>query len=369
MKQILSILSCVSLWATISLAQAIEPTKKFVYKHASDVDLALHIFEPEGHQSTEAKTAIVYFFGGGWSGGTPKQFYQQAHEMAQLGVVAISAEYRVKGRNKTTPFEAVEDAKSAIRWVREHAQELGVDPNKVIASGGSAGGHLAVCTAVIKGYEAEGENTAISSIPNAVIAYNPVLDTTSKGYGEQRFEAEQQIALSPCHQVIGGIVPTIVFHGTGDKTVPFENAQRFVKLMQEAGNDSELVGYEGKGHGFFNAKFFRPNTKDTSNYTRSFNKSVEFLVRLGYMEANMVNKIVDKATSETQKKSPNSAVIRVTCVGDSNTASIYPSLLQDLLGQGWAVVNAGKGAATIIDGTLYLAPLSQHRAIPASHQL
>jgi len=222
--------------------------------------------------------------------------------MAQLGVVAISAEYRVRSRNKTTPFEAVEDAKSAIRWVREHAQELGVDPNKIIASGGSAGGHLAVCTSVIKGYEAEGENLTNSSVPNAVIAYNPVLDTTSKGYGAGRFTPEQQTSLSPCHQVRKELVPTIILHGTTDTTVPFENAQRFVKLMREAGNDSELVSYEGKGHGFFNSLFFRPKTKDTSYYTDSFNKSVEFLVRLGYMEANMTNKIVNQTANETQKK-------------------------------------------------------------------
>jgi hypothetical protein len=69
----------------------------------------------------------VFFFGGGWVGGSPKQMYQQAKVMAEQGMVAFSADYRVASRNKTTPFECVKDGKSAIRWLREHAAELGID--------------------------------------------------------------------------------------------------------------------------------------------------------------------------------------------------------------------------------------------------
>jgi acetyl esterase len=83
--------------------------------------------------------------------------------------VAMSAEYRVIGKHKTTPFECVQDGKSAVRWIRQHAAELGVDPDRIVAAGGSAGGHVAACIGVIQGHEEEGGNTNISAMPNAMI--------------------------------------------------------------------------------------------------------------------------------------------------------------------------------------------------------
>ncbi|MDB4796380.1 alpha/beta hydrolase fold domain-containing protein, partial [Akkermansiaceae bacterium] len=111
-----------------------------------DVELKLHVFNPEGHKASDSRPAIVFFFGGGWNGGSPKQFYPHSEHLASLGMVAISAEYRVKSRNKTTPMECVKDGNSAIRWVRSHAKELGINPDMIAAGGGSAGGHVAAAT-------------------------------------------------------------------------------------------------------------------------------------------------------------------------------------------------------------------------------
>lgn len=265
------------------------PDESLVYKKAADkktgrtVELKLHMYKPEGHQGTDKRPAIVFFFGGGWSGGNPKQFYQQAHFFARRGLVAFSAEYRVRGRNKTTPFECVKDGKSAIRWVRQHAAELGVDPDRIVASGGSAGGHVAVCTGVIEGFEEADEDLQVSSLPNAMILFNPVLDTTLKGYGAERFKPERQTDLSPCHQVGPGIVPTLLLHGTADTTVPFENAERFAKLMTKHKNECTLVSFEGKGHGFFNSTFFRPKIKNLTPYNQGMEASVTFLIKHGYL--------------------------------------------------------------------------------------
>lgn len=288
MRKSLITLLC-ALLATCSLAAAadIYPDHEALYKTVGDVKLKLHIFEPEGHKTSDSRPVIVFFFGGGWSGGTPKQFYQQAQDMADLGLIAISAEYRVKSRNKTTPFECVKDGKSAIRWVRAHASEIGIDPDRIVASGGSAGGHVAGCTGVIEGFEEVGEDLKISSEPNLMILFNPVLDTTDKGYGAKRFKLEQQTDLSLCHQVRPNVVPTIVFHGTADKTVPFENAERFARLMQEAGNECVLVPAEDKGHGFFNGSFFRPKSKDV-DYDLILKRSVDFLNEHGYITKSKV---------------------------------------------------------------------------------
>ena len=276
--------SLFALIPVLAFASDYQPDEERVYKAISDVELKLHLFKPADLQASDKRPAIVFFFGGGWSGGHPKQFYQQADFFAEQGFVCFSAEYRVRSRNRTTPFECVKDGKSAIRWVREHAAELGVDPNRIVASGGSAGGHVAACTGVIEGCEEAGEKLEISSIPNAMILFNPVLDTTEKGYGAKRFKPEQKTDLSPCHQVRKGIVPTLLLHGTADKAVPFENAERFARLMKEAGNECRLVPFEGKGHGFFNSKFFRPRTKDLTTYEQCTKECVVYLRSLGYMK-------------------------------------------------------------------------------------
>ena len=269
-------------WLSQAQAEGMRPDGKITYKTVGDVELELDVFEPQDWKDADQRPAIIFFFGGGWSGGNPKQFYQQARAMAELGMVAFSADYRVKSRNKTTPFECVKDGKSAIRWVRTHAAELGVDPSRIVASGGSAGGHVAGCTGVIQGHEEAGEDMDISSVPNLMILFNPVLDTTDKGYGAKKFKPEQQTDLSLCHRVHEDIVPTLVMHGTKDTTVPFENADRFARLMAESGNECVLVPFKGKGHGFFNGSFFRPKRK-AIDYDLALRHSVEFLTNHGYL--------------------------------------------------------------------------------------
>ena len=260
------------------------PDQIVTYKKLDDMELKFHIFQPENLKPTDSRPAIIFFFGGGWVMGDANQFYQQSRDLAGHGMVAISADYRVKNRNKTTPFECVKDAKSAVRWVRKHAAELGVDPNKIVISGGSAGGHIAACTGIIEGCEEDGEDLTVSSVPNAMILFNPVLDTTDKGYGAKNFSKEKMTELSPCHHIRKGIVPTLVFHGTVDKTVPFENAERFARLMKEAGNNGELVPFEGKDHGFFNGSWFNRKS-DNTDYNLIMKDMLRFLKANGILDA------------------------------------------------------------------------------------
>ncbi len=264
-------------------AEQITPDQIVTYKKVGGVELKLHVFKPGGHQASDKRSAVVFFFGGGWKGGTPKQFYEQSRFLAKHAMVAFAAEYRVRSVHKTSPYECVKDGKSAIRWVREYASQWGVDPERIVSSGGSAGGHVAACTGVIQGFEEEGENAEISSVPNAMVLFNPVIDTTAKGYGAQRFQKGKETELSPCHHVSKGIVPTIVFHGTADQTTPFENVERFTRLMKEAGNACVLVPFEGRRHGFFNGSFFRPRSNGV-DYNESMQKTLSFLREQGMLE-------------------------------------------------------------------------------------
>lgn len=284
MKHLLIVITTLILVPLIPLHAANPaPDRSVIYKTVNGTELKMDVFEPPEFKATDRRPAIVFLFGGGWSGGSTRQFYQQARAMADQGMMAFSADYRVGNRNKTTPFECVKDGKSAVRWIREHAAELGIDPDRIVAAGGSAGGHVAACTAVIPGHEEFGEKTIISSVPNAVILFNPVLDTTDKGYGAKNFKPEEQTDLSPCHHVHKGIVPTILFHGTADKTVPFENAERFTRLMKEAGNVCVLVPFAGKDHGFFNGSHFRKGNGD-ADFDLTMKHSIEFLKAQGLLK-------------------------------------------------------------------------------------
>ena len=215
-----------------------EPDESLVYKTAGDVKLSLDVFLPPGHKPSERRPAIVFFFGGGWVGGSPKQFYPHCRYLASRGMVAISAEYRVNSRHGTTPWDCVRDGKSAVRWVRAHARQLGVDPKRIAAGGGSAGGHVAACTGTIDGLDEPGEDAAVSSRPDAMALFNPVIDTGPGGYGYSRLK-EKYKTISPVEHVEPGVPPTIIFHGTRDTTVPLANCQDFQARMKKAGNRCE----------------------------------------------------------------------------------------------------------------------------------
>lgn len=283
MKKFALFMSILFLPSTLFAAEEIVPDKLVAYKTIGKTKLRLAVFNPVDHKSADSKPAIVFFFGGGWTGGKPEQFYQQAKSFADNGFVAFSADYRVKGKHRTTPFECVTDGKSAVRWIRQHAAELGVDPNRIVSAGGSAGGHVAACTGVIQGHEEKTEDSSVSSLPNAMILYNPVIDTTEKGYGIDKVGRARKTEVSPCHHVRAGIPPTLVFHGKADKTVPFENAARFTKLMKESGNNCVLVPFEGKGHGFFNGSFFRAKNGD-DDFNTTMKHSLKFLADVGITE-------------------------------------------------------------------------------------
>lgn len=272
MKFILSLVVACSM----AFAETLIPDEQKTYKKIGNVELQLHIFNPEGHKASDRKPAIVFFFGGGWSGGTPSQFYPQCDYLAKRGMVAISAEYRVKSRNGTSPLECVKDGNSAVRWVRSHADKLGIDPSKLAAGGGSAGGHVAAATGTTKGILEKGEDVSVSSKPDALVLFNPVYDNGPKGYGHSRVK-DYWKQISPMHNLDKETPPTIVFLGTKDKLIPVATAKKYRLLMKEAGVRSELFLYKEQAHGFFN----------TSKYDETVKEMDRFLVSLGFLAENL----------------------------------------------------------------------------------
>jgi acetyl esterase/lipase len=233
-----------------NLAANLSPSRQLVYKKIGDRELHLHIFNPEGWRTTDQRACFITIHGGGWTGGEPKKMYPFADHYAQLGLVGISVQYRLYApKTETTVFDCVRDARSAVRYVRAHAAELGIDPRKLVVSGGSAGGHLAAATALFDGMDEPGEETKVSCVPNALVLLYPVIDTSKEGYGSAKI-GDRWKELSPAHNVRPGLPPTITFHGTGDTVCPFKGAQLFHEEMLKAGNRSELVVNEGGVHGY-----------------------------------------------------------------------------------------------------------------------
>lgn len=231
------------------------PDRQLVYKTIAGVDLHLDCYLPAGWQAADKRPAIVFFHGGSWSGGWKTQFAPQCHALAAAGMVAATAEYRVTGRPPaSTPADCVRDAKSAIRWVRGNAGRLGVNPDRIVAGGGSAGGHLAAATAYLDGYDEPGEDLTVSCRPAALVLLNPVIDNSPDGYhyGPKPI-AETWKSWSPLHNIRPQTaIPTIFFLGKQDHLIPVATGELFIARTRQAGAEGEFHSYPEAKHGFFN---------------------------------------------------------------------------------------------------------------------
>lgn len=260
-------------WA--AAGDAVE-TRTYTYKTTDKGPLEVRVSYPPGWKADGRRPAIVFFFGGGWANGSIDQFAEQAEHLARRGMVAARADYRVKSRQGVRPDACVEDAKSAVRWLRTHAKEQGIDPDRIVAAGGSAGGHIAACAAFTPGLDAPGEDAAVSSKPNALVLFNPVL--RFKGVPElmKRIDDDPKLgeAISPNLHIGKDAPPALILFGDKDRLAPM--GDEYVAKAKAAGSRAELYTAEGVAHGFFN----RPPWK-----ARTTARMDEFLTSLGYLPA------------------------------------------------------------------------------------
>ena len=266
--------------SAVSAAQWRQPDAQWLYKTVDDTELKLHVYTPDGHRTSDKRPAVIFFFGGGWNNGSPGQHYSQCAHLATRGMVAMSAEYRVKSRNQTTPKECVEDGKSAIRWVRAHAAELGIDPNRIAAGGASAGGHVAAAAGTVDSFDATSEDLSVSSRPDALVLFNPVFDNGPGGFGHFRVKAYWQ-DISPIHNISPSAPPSIVFLGTEDEYIGAEVAVRYKKLMNQSGVRCDLHLYPEQAHGFFN-----PDRKN-GYFEKTLETMDDFLTSLDFLDPKL----------------------------------------------------------------------------------
>lgn len=256
--------------------------EQVVYKQVDTVQLIMELYLPKDMDATKKYPAMVFFFGGGWKEGSIKQFKPHAKYFAKRGLICFLVDYRVRNRHQTTPFESLKDAKSAIRFIREHAAKYHIDPSKIIASGGSAGGQLAAACALIDGYNEASDNLDISCEPNALVLFNPAIDNGPAGVG-YNWIGDDYKSFSPLHNIKKGAPPTIIFLGTKDYLIPVETAKYYQTVMTKLENICELHLYEGMEHGFFNYNKFN-NYKNTLTETDIFLQSQGYLNKFPVIE-------------------------------------------------------------------------------------
>lgn len=252
MKFLLPFLVCVA----SALAAAVPPTpttlpgaETFAYREG-EASMLLHVFKPVGWKATDRRPALVFFFGGGWNTGTPEKSAGWARFAAKNGMVGIAPDYRTRQRFNTSPLESVADSRAALRWVQDHAAELGIDVARIAVGGNSAGGHVALWTAIATTPPGSSPREAPLTQPAALLLFSAVSDTSMlAGYTPRRF-GEHATALSPLHQLDSKMPPTLAFHGDADKTVPFSQAVALGEKYQQTNNSYELVVVPGGSHAF-----------------------------------------------------------------------------------------------------------------------
>lgn len=254
--------------------------EQFLYKQIDTTKLYLEVYNPAHIDSSKTYPAMVFFFGGGWKSGNRYHFLNHANYFSKRGIVCFLADYRTETKNKTSPIESLKDAKSAIRFIRKNASDFGIDPTKIIASGGSAGGHLAAATALIENYNEDTDDMSLSCVPDALVLFNPVIDNGPGGYGYERIGNDYK-NFSPLHNIKKGAPPTIFFLGTNDKLIPVATAKYYKMVMEKAKGRCELLLYNGQGHGFF-------NYRNIEYYKKTVFEADRFLQSLGYLKAKPI---------------------------------------------------------------------------------
>jgi len=263
--------------------------EKMTYKKVSSLELTVDVFYPPDAQQKTGNPAIAFFHGGGWVFGSPEEFYAACERFARKGFVTFSFQYRLSINEDgsyphpdITPIESVKDARSAIRWLRENAKLLRIDPDRIAVGGQSAGGQLALSTALLDNINEDTDNPDTSPVPNALLLYSSCVNTMEAWIDFILGDKHDQIwAISPYHNVKPNMPPTIAFHGESDCMVLFYTMQFFNDKMIELENPFELVTFEGRDHYLGGAR--------DGQYAGYFDEAIlertdEFLRQIDFME-------------------------------------------------------------------------------------
>lgn len=247
--------------------------KVYVYKESAGEPRQMEVYFPANHDPAKAKAVgVLMFHGGAWVGGDLSQFRVACHYLASRGLVAATANYQMLTKQAAAQLPAgetckrvcVTDAKSAIRWFKQHAAELGVDPKRLVVGGGSAGGHIAVLATLNPGLNDPADLRDVDTSVVAYLLFNPAF--SPKDAEDAQIDALRY--LKP------GMAPAIAFFGTKDPWKPGWNDVG-AKLKSLGPSKAETWVAEGQTHSFFNRNPWQNATLIEAD---------RFLVRLGLLQ-------------------------------------------------------------------------------------
>lgn len=219
--------------------------------------LYVDIFQPE--PLTGPVPGLLFLPGGGWRTADRAPLKERyGVRMAERGIVCVAGEYRVM---EEAPWPAqIQDVKATIRWMRTHHERLGIDPAAIVIGGKSAGGHLALLAAGARDialFEADDPAPTVGSEVAAVIGVAPVSDLSTWAYRPSLAPlfgnnppADVVRAASPRSYADDDFPPTLLIHGTADKTVPHTMTRNLYEALEQAGTPVDLHLYAGQDHFF-----------------------------------------------------------------------------------------------------------------------
>ncbi len=256
-------------------------TPNITYLTANNYEDKLDIYKRK--DATGPQPTLIFIHGGGWTGGTKEASILSFMPWLEMGWNVVNVEYRL-ARISLAPA-AVEDCLCALKWVARNAKTYGFDVNKLVVTGGSAGGHLALTTGMIPDSAGLDRECAGSALPKvaAIVNWYGITDVVDildgpnmKTYAVQWLSSmpnREEIArrVSPLTYVRAGLPPIVTIHGDADPTVPYPHAVRLHKALAEVGVPNQLLTIPGGKHGGFSPE----------ENTRAFVTIREFLAKNG----------------------------------------------------------------------------------------
>jgi acetyl esterase len=266
-----ALLTVSSMWVGADTVTDPPEGKVYVYKETNGVPLEMEIYFPPNWDPTGRKSpGLILFHGGGWGGGSLSAFRYQCHYFASRGLVAATVNYTLAKKQKDQPPGesrkriCIVDAKSAIRWMKKHAEELGIDPRRIITGGGSAGGHISMLATHNPGLNDPNDPPEIDTSVAAYVLFNPAFADGDKEDSEVDILQHLRVDMPAA----------VVFFGTEDTWKPgWDAAQRKLELL--GNRNIELQMAPGQAHAFFNKQPWKDLTVIAAD---------RFLTNLGFLK-------------------------------------------------------------------------------------
>ena len=259
-------------WA-VDLANSTRIVPNITYLTADSFESKLDLYVPRG-QASSPRPVVMYIHGGGWVGGAKESSMLQIMPYLQMGWAAVNVEYRL-GRVALAPG-AVEDCRCALRWIKNNAEQYGLDPDRIVVTGHSAGGHLSLTTGMLTAdagldrrcptRNPDG-NRADAALPEmsvaAIVNWFGITDVgdlvegpNAKTYavawmGSMPNWEKVAERVSPLNYVRKGLPPILTIHGDADTIVPYQHAVRLHESLEKTGVTNHLHTVPGGGHGGF----------------------------------------------------------------------------------------------------------------------